>query len=241
MVRALAAYRIDSRLILHYMLCALIALCTLPQQNLRLVPTETIWVYEHAPSPADGTYLRAWGVDGKSCPAEGADASNFSYSYLKWDLADVPKGAKLISAKLELNNIPDPGFTADGAKNAPLEARSLVKDFDAKTWDYDKVETIHPNPGKSAVFGTGYPATIHPGEPVPFSIDLMAKAGVFERALGAALASSSHRLSLCLTSAMDPSTDGQSSIYKVYGPSEPKADLRPTLVLTVEIAAEGKR
>jgi hypothetical protein len=213
------------------MIACLIACVAFAPKTFSLVPKETVWVYENASTPGDGTYLRAWGVEGKSCPAEGEDLSQFSYSFLKWDLSDLPQGAKIVSATLELNNIPDPGFTTDSAKKAPLEVRALIGEFDAKSWSFDKATKNRPDNTKAGLYGTGYPVFIRPGSPVPISIDLLAGKSTFSTALSGALASSSHQLSLCITSSLDPSVDGRTSVYKVYGQNESKENLRPTLVL----------
>jgi len=210
-------------------------------KTISIVPKQTIWVYENASSPGDGTFLRAWGVEGKSCPAEGEDLSQFSYSFLKWDLSDVPAGAKLVSAKLEVNNIPDPGFSVASTKHSPLEARALIGEFDAKTWSFDKATKIRPDNTKTGLFGIGSPTVITAGAPVSISIDLADKDGRFAKAFTAALASSTHELSLAITSAMDPSVDGRSSVYKVYGQSESKETLRPKLVLVFETSSPSPR
>src|SRR5471030_1712172 len=104
------------------MLASFIAITLLAPKSISLTPKETVWVYENASSPTDGTLLRAWGAEGRSCPNEGEDLAQFSFSFLKWDLSDVPKDAKLVSASLEFNNIPDPGFTIESSKKTPLEA-----------------------------------------------------------------------------------------------------------------------
>ena len=214
------------------MILFLLAMATVAPKSISIVPIETIWVYENASTPADGSYLRAWGSEGKSCPGEGEDAGQFSYTYLKWDLADVPKIAKLVSAKLEFNNIPDPGFTVETAKKAPLEARAIVGEFDAKTWTFDMATKVHPLSAATAVYGSGYPREIRAGAPVSIIVDLMAGPNPFEKALRSALSSSSHSLSLAITSALDPSTEGRTCVYKVFGQTDSHENMRPKLTLT---------
>ena len=216
------------------MLATFVALALFAPKSVSLVPKETIWVYANASTPADGTYLRAWGNDGKSCPAEGDDVGEFSYSFLKWDLASIPSDAKLTSAKLEFNNIPDPGFSLDTAKKAPLEARTLSGEFDAKTWTFDLAAKVKPVGGKEGLLGSDFPAEIKAGIPVEISINLLTKPGVFDKALKNALASQSRQLYIAITSALDPSVDGRTCVYKLYGQTEPKEALRPKLVLTFE-------
>src|SRR6185312_15326116 len=109
------------RRILTFMLPTILAAICLQSKTYTLVPKETVWVYANASTPGDGTYLRAWGVDGKSCAPEGEDAGNFSYSYLKWDTSEVKPFGHIVSAKLILTNTPDPGYTKDSAKQTPIE------------------------------------------------------------------------------------------------------------------------
>ncbi len=213
------------------MLLSLIALASMAPKTFTLTPKETVWVYANASSPGDGTFLRAWGVDGKSCPPDGEDAGQFSFSYLKWDVSEVPANAKLVSAKLEMYNTPDPGYSIEGSKKSPLEVRPLVGEFDAKTWTFDMSAKVHPASAPTDVFGSGYPLLIRPSEPVPFSVDLMAGPNLFGKELRAAVTSDKHQLNLCLTSALDPSADGRTSVFKVYGQSEAHENLRPRLVL----------
>ncbi len=216
------------------MLLALAALVSMAPQTVSLIPKETIWVYENASSPSDGTFLRAWGVEGKPCPAEGEELAAYSYSFVKWDLSDLPAGAKLVSATIELNNIPDPGFSVASSKKAPIEARALTSDFDAKKWTFDLATKIRPDGTKAGLLGSGYAKVITTGSPVAISINLTAKDSPFLKAFAAAQTSASHSLSLALTSSLDPSVDGRTSVYKVYGQNEAKENLRPKLVLTFE-------
>lgn len=216
------------------MLATVIALLAWAPQTFSIVPKETIWVYANASTPADGTYLRAWGTDGKSCPGPGEDVGDFSFSYLKWELPTLPVDAKLTSAKLVVSNIPDPGFTVDSAKKSPLEARVLEGTFEAKSWVFDMASKVRPTSTKEGVYGTGYPTEIKSGNPVEFSVDLLKGPADFSKALKQACASESHTLSFAITSSLDPSVDGRSYVYKLYGQADAKTELRPKLVLTYE-------
>jgi hypothetical protein len=219
---------------MNAMLACLFTLVAFAPKTISLVPKDTVWVYENASSPGDGTMLRAWGVEGRSCPNEGEDLSQFSYSFLKWDLADTQNGLKLVSATLEFNNIPDPGFSTESSKKTPLEARALGGDFDAKSWTFDKATKVRPDGSKAGLFGSGYALAIRAGAPVSISIDLLGKSDGFAKAFAAAIASPTHQLNLAITSAMDPSTEGRASIYKLYGQNESKESLRPVLKLVFE-------
>jgi hypothetical protein len=206
----------------------------LASQKLSLSPTETVWVYANASTPGDGSYLRAWGSDGKSCPKDGEDAGEFSFSYLKWDLKNIPIDAKLISAKLEFYNVPDPGYSVDMAKKCPLEARPVVGQFQAKAWTFDMSAKVHPAGAVTEIFGSGYPTGISAGAPVSFSINLLAGPNLFGKALLSAMDSPTHTLSLCITSALDPSVEGRTCVYKLYGEKDPHENLRPKLTLVFE-------
>jgi len=216
------------------MVLPLIALAMFAPKLVTLVPKETVWVYANASTPGDGTFLRAWGVEGKSCPPDGEDAGQFSFSYLKWDLSELPTNAKIVSAKLLLNNTPEPGYTADVAKKCPIEVRPLIGDFDAKKWTFDMSAKNHPDSDEKAVFGTGFPATIPSDGPVPVTVNLMTGPNSFLKAIQIAAGSTKHTLNLAITAKLDPSTDGRSSIYKFFGQNDPKEFLRPQLVLTIE-------
>ena len=216
------------------MLVPLFALIALAPKSISLVPKETVWVYANASTPGDGTFLRAWGVDGKSCQPDGEDAGQFSYSYLKWDLATLPKGAKLISAKLMLNQTPDPGYPVDAAKRCPVEVRPLIGEFSAKTWSFDMSLKNRPDGDPKSIFGTGYPKEIPKEIPVPITIDLLKGPNSFAKALSTAQDSSNHMLSLSITALIDPSTEGRAFVYKFFGQNESKEWLRPQLVLEFE-------
>jgi len=217
------------------MLCLLVAAITVSPKatptTYTLVPKETVWVYANASTPGDGTYLRAWGAGGKSTPPDGEDAGELSFSYLKWDLSDVKPFGHIVSAKLVLNNTPDPGFTKDSSKQTPIEVRPLIGEFDAKKWTFDMSAKIHPK--GDAVLGTGYPLLIIEGKPVEISVTL--DNAKFAKLITDGMAATNHALYLSLTSALDPSESGRSSIYKFYGQNESNASLRPQLVLIVEL------
>ncbi len=216
------------------MVLSLVALALFAPKSITLVPKETVWVYANASTPGDGTFLRAWGVDGKACQPDGEDAGQFSYSYLKWDLANLPKGSKLLSAKLMLSQTPDPGYTVDAAKRCPLEVRPLLGEFDAKKWAFEMSLKVRPNGDAKSIFGTGYPLEIPKEVPVSMTVNLLTGPNSFAKALMEAVDSKSHSISLCLTAKLDPANDGRSFVYKFFGQSESKEWLRPQLVLTFE-------
>lgn len=205
-----------------------------PNQAEHLVePSDDVWVYPHASDPGTDAYLRVWGVGGLATAGKGEPADDFSYGYLQFDLSFLSKGVKVVGASLKLTQTPNPGYSPEAAKAAPMEARILGEKFDEKTWNYGLVSKIAPESVKESIFGTGYPEKWTAGEPVPFSIDLMKNKGVFLAAVTAALAKDKPSIAMALTSTLDPSEGGQSAIYKVFSKEGPKGS-RPVLRLVVE-------
>lgn len=184
-------------------------------------PSDNVWVYAHASDPSNDPYLRCWGAEAKSVAPSPSESDEFSYSYLKFDLSALPKNGKLTEAKLTFTHIPNPGFTADYAKANPLEVRQLIGDFSEKTWTYDNVDTVNPNPSEDGLYGWGVPDSFPAnGEDFTITVDLM-KSDHFSKALSEA-EGKGNAISVAIASAMDPSAMGQKSVYKVYskyGPS----------------------
>lgn len=200
--------------------------------TINLVPTDTVWVYTHASDPATDQYLRAWGAEGKSVAPSATDNDSYSYSYLKFDLSQLPADKKLKSAKLTLTHIPGPGFTLDYAKANPLEARPVSANFTEKTWNYDDVTTIFPEADSAKRYGFGFPDSI-PTDKVSFPIVIdLAKTDAFRDAVAKAIHGDSKVIALALTSTIDPSS-GKQAIYKVYSAHGP-AEKRPVLTLVFE-------
>jgi hypothetical protein len=207
---------------------ALLAALLFAPATLTLTPTDDVWVYEHASDPAKDMFLRVWGNGGKAVSDDPADTSQFSYGYLRWDLSSIPAGAKLTGAKLIVNQVADPAYSTDDAKANPLEVRALVGTFDEQTWTFSTAAKVFPKPGSDAIFGSGYPTLISKdGRVVPITIDLLTGKGDFAAALQGA-----KTISLALTSKLDPSVGGMSSVYKVYSKDAERAENRPVLILT---------
>ena len=209
------------------MLIALAALLFAPK-TLTLTPTDDVWVYEHAGDPAHDPYLRVWGNGGKAVSDDPADISQYSYGYLRWDLSEIPTGSKLISAKLIVNQVAEPAYTTEEAKANPLEARAMSETFDEKSWSFALSSKVFPKRAPESVYGSGYPSLISKdGRVVPITIDLMSGKGDFAAAIQGAKS-----LCLGLTSKLDPSVGGMTSVYKVYSKDADRPENRPVLVLS---------
>lgn len=208
-------------------LLAVAAVGTAPQ-TIDFSPTDDIWVYPHASDPQKDGYLRVWGVEDQPVASDPGASDEFSYSYLKFDLAKLPKDAKVTAAVLVVFHTPDPTWPLDAAKKAPLQVRSMSGSFDEKSWDYGKVKTVNPTLGKESIFGTGAPEKLVDGQPSKFEVDLLKGPNDFRKALGAG-----GSLQLALTSAINPAEIGNRAVYKFFSKDWEKADVRPLLKITV--------
>lgn len=183
-----------------------------------LEPVENVWVYSHASDPTNDPYLRCWGGDGKSVAPNAAEAENFSYSYLQFDLSSLPKNFKLNEAKLILTHIPKPAYSLDVARANPLEVRSLPGTFTEKTWTFENVTTLSPKAGVDGMYGWASPEKL-PTDDQSFtiSIDLL-KTDTFKTAI-AQYAKDSKPMPMALTSSIDPESKAVYKLYSRYGPT----------------------
>ncbi|MFY9234229.1 MAG: hypothetical protein WAO58_07190 [Fimbriimonadaceae bacterium] len=200
-----------------------------------LIPTDDVWVYPNAGDPSKDAYLRFWGAGGKSVPGPGESAEDFSYSYLKWSLRDLPDGAKVTSATLILTHVANSQLSAADIKASPVEVRALSGGFTEKGWSYATAEKIIPD--RSGVFGKGGPASMVKDKETLFEINLAltptaSDAGSFRAYFERALAGEGKELGLALVSAVDPSS-GSGAIYKIFSKDGPK-EFRPVLRLVFE-------
>jgi hypothetical protein len=202
-------------------------------QKVELVPTDDLWIYPHASDAAHDANLRIWGAEGKAAPADPSEAENLSMAYLKWDVKDLPTGKKLTKATLVVTNIPNPGYTPDQAKAAPLQARPLGTEFDEKTWEYEKLGKLLPPKEAKDVFGVGTPGPIDKDKPVTIEVDLLKGPNDFRKYLDAAV-TSGKPLGLALTSALDMVSLGRTAVYKIYSRDDRDVTVRPKLVLVFE-------
>ncbi len=215
------------------MILSLALLGALAGDTLKLTPTDDVWVYPHASDPAGDAVIRVWGTGGISVPKSSGDAPEFSFGYMKWDLKDVPVGAKLSGAKLVVHQVAKPGYTLDQAKVAPLEARPVGTGFGEKGWVYESLGDLLPSAGRDEVFGTGAPVDVG-AETLPIEIDLLRGPAAFRVEFQKSLDNPSKEIALALVSALDMSALGRAGIYKIYSKDEKQESLRPALVLTFE-------
>jgi hypothetical protein len=214
------------------MLSALLFASLLGPQNFEKVPTDDVWVYPHASDPQKDAYLRVWGAGGKAVPGKDDSLEDFSYSYLKFDIGDIPGEATLKEAKLILTAVADPGWTASDLKGTPLEARLCGNAFTEKDWSYDSLAAkLGPKDGKEAVFGLATCGPIEKGKEPVLTIDLMQGPAKFADALKDAKTAKS--IALALTTSLDPSVVGRTAIYKTYSKDAPDK-FRPILKLKFE-------
>jgi hypothetical protein len=202
-------------------------------QTMTLFPSDDIWVYPHASDGASDGFLRVWGVDGRSVPADAGEAEEFSLGILRFSLMGTPVGQKLTTATLVVNNVPKPGFSAEQSKAAPLEARAVHAGFAEKGWEYSKVGAVLPARGSESLYGTGW-ATDVAGDSVAISIDLLNDKGDFSKALENSQKDPAKVIAIALTSRINPSELGRSAIYKLFSKEEKDEKLRPRLILTWE-------
>ena len=210
---------------------SLIALLLFAPQSFRLMPKDDIWVYPHASDPGHDANLRIWGASGHAVPADAGEAEEMSIALLKWDIGMVPAGKKLTKATLVLTNVPNPGFTLEQAKLAPLEARPVAAGFNEKSWEFDQALKFLPAKDSKDVFGTGVPSSLEKDKVLRLEIDLLKGPGSFEKYMAAAITASNKEVALGLTSAIDMASIGRTGMYKVYSRDEKDESLRPTLVL----------
>ncbi|RYG34964.1 hypothetical protein EON81_14080 [bacterium] len=205
------------------MLAAMLLLAQTPA--LTFSPQSDVWVYPHASDPSKDAYLRVWGTQGEAVAPDPAAASDYSYSYLRFDLPAPAEGRKLSEARLEVTQVEKPSFSLELAKSSPLQARPLLGEFDEKTWTYG--DSLKIFPGKE-IFGEAAPEAIDPEKPTPIVIDLMKGKGDFR-----AVAEKGGWVNIALTSTMDVAS-GERTVYRLYSKDTEKEAVRPKLVLKYE-------
>lgn len=193
-------------------------------------PTDDVWVYPHASDVKDA-YLRVWGANGKAVAGRNDALDEFSYSYLRFDLAGLPAGTPK-EAKLILTATADPGWTADDLKSTPIQARVAASDFREKDWSYDALASkLAPSEAAEAVLGVASASPIEKGKEPTLTIDLLQGPAKFADALSSARKSGA--LVVALTSALNPAEVGRTAIYKFYSKDGPEK-FRPVLRLTFD-------
>ncbi len=204
-------------------------------QTFSLEPSDDIWVYPHASDPSKDPFLRVWGAEGKAVAPSPEESEEFSYSYLKFNLASLPKGKfKVLEAKLTVTQISDPGYTKDYIKDNPLEVRPLRPDFAEKNWEYDIVRTLNPDKDPKAPYGSASPSNWPTGKPFPIEIDLLKGPKAFGLDLLSASEGTDRVFAVALTSTNDVQTMGSTAVYKLYSKDADKKEYHPVLRLKLE-------
>lgn len=196
------------------------------------VPTDDVWVYPNATDQKDA-YLRVWGAEGKDVAKDLNELQDYSYSYLKFDLSKLPAG-KVIGATLTVTHIASVGFDVAYSKMNPLRARPISPEFSEKKWDYQDAETIKPEPGDKAIFGTGFAETIPAEKEFTITVDLLKGPADFKAYVDKSRGSATKALAFALTASMDVEERGRTCIYKFYSKDCETASKRPVLKLTIE-------
>lgn len=192
--------------------------------SVEVTPSDDVWVYPHASDGAHDEAMRVWGSGGIAAAASGADAEDFSYGYLRFDVKGGPQGTKLVSATLEITNVPNAKWSAALAKEYPIEVRPLTTDFTEKTWVPTDVLKVYPDP--KVVYGEGVGAFQGGDAPTRIAIEL--KSPEFLKSV-----QPMQPLLLALTSKVDAAaTEGL--VYKIYSKDVRDAASRPKLVLRYE-------
>jgi hypothetical protein len=212
---------------------SLLCLAALVRQDpapaeVRLNPTDDVWVYQCAEDQASDPLLRAWGSEEGALGSTFEGHLPFSYSCLKFQLPPVDSNSKLASATLLLTHAPEPGWDPVQAEKNPLQARALTSEWEEENWTYETAAKVHPGKDKTAVYGAGFSKPAGE-EPFTISIPLTEGESRFLADFDKAQAQSSRYLGIALTTTLRP--EGENSTYKVYSRNN-EAKLRPVLVLT---------
>lgn len=175
------------------------------------LPQADRWVYAHAFSGGSDPTMRVWG-DGQNAvdPAGVWDSAAYAYGYLKFEVAEGERGAKLTVYSA-------PGLAAEDATESPLELRFVASDFDEE--DMIPVERL-PFPG-AVIFEA--PTRVTPLEDrvlqLEFEFTPEQWAAHFAEAEGA--------VAFALTSRR--SSEEGAPIYRIYTKEAPQEAYRPCL------------
>jgi hypothetical protein len=184
-------------------------------------PSDDVWVYPHAGRQDEDPFLRVWGGGDYALGTPSPGAFDFSYSLLKFTLPEgkgTPKSALLI-----VNQTADPAYSEDDFLKAPLEARAAKADWNEQAWTFDMAIKNVPGKEEKDILGKGKREEVLDGKPVKITINLLA---------GPAQVDWQGKLTLALTSRMDPESMGEGRMYKLYSRQAPQVNLRPVLQLT---------
>lgn len=226
----------------RFALCAALALFAAPvgAQVYQSAPTDDVWVYEFAGDQTTDGFLRTWG-DGVSPLAPSyPQGSNWSHSYLKWNVASIGSGNyRVTEAKLLVTqqvSPTQPGYTLAQGNVNPLEARQVGTNFEEDTWTFG--DPGNPIPGATR-FGTGDLSNYVPKGTAGVSgfqiaLNLLAE-GDFSTYFNSAV-NGSGELGLALTSLINPAGP-TGATYRTFSKDSPTG-LGPQLVLRYQAVPE---
>jgi len=194
-------------------------------------PSDDVWVYGNAGDPAGDPIFRIWGM-GNSSINPTYPPGDYSYAYLKWNLAAVPQLAagqyyRITEATLTVTSQRASNYTLATAQQNPLEARPLATNFSEATWNYDDA---NPNPDDST-FGMGDTANYSASVVYRIPINLLAATGAFQTQFNAQFAANG-QVGIALTSSI-PAIQMGGAFYRIYSKDDP-GGRRPTLRVAYE-------
>jgi hypothetical protein len=191
---------------------AMLSAALLLAATIKAMPTDDVWLYQHAQSQASDPYLRAWG--GAGGPLEG------SMSVLRF----TPSAEMLGPGRVELVLHLDKGLeigTADG-KAEPLEVRLATGSISEADWSYEMASEVKVG---AAVIGKGGPETDDFDEARPIRIRLD-ESEAFQKAWAAL--QPGQPILLALTTKMQPA-GVEGGYYRVYSRNAASDELKPRL------------
>lgn len=208
---------------------AALALAPALDTTVEVQTSDDVWVYPHAFDQTGDPFLRIWGVEGRSVGTLNDEEGAWSFSLLRFPLAEVPSKT-LKSATVVVTHNAALGVTAEQAKDAPIEVRAAKADFQEKTWNWSMMPDFRPAKEETAILGSGAPTPVQPGQ--PFAVEIELDLERFGPVLSSARAGGF--LGLALTAKVDPAELGQAGVYKVFSRSAEQPERRPKLVLVFQ-------
>lgn len=202
------------------------------KMEIDIQPTDDVWVYQHAENQAVDEFLRAWGDGESSTPAKAEDYTAISWSALSFDLSKMPK-KKLKKAVLVLWAFGQAGYDAAISKKFPLEVRPCPSAFKEDGFQFIDADKVLPKSGADQILGQVSPKPSSDATDFAVEIDLLKGKANFNDYFAKCRDSETHRMGLALSTAMDPSFAGDSTIYKFYSRNADKGKC-PTIVMQFE-------
>lgn len=200
-------------------------------QSVEIPANSSIWVYSHSSDPADETFLRIWGANGRSLPKDAGSAEDFSFAYLRFDLSKLESGTPKSIDLILYNKVPI-DFSKGTSVINPLEVHILNSPFDPKTWQFQQSVTIVPDKGilgNGKVVGDTQTIEDVKAQEIDVSISVSKSKSWFDST------NSNHFAYLALASSIDAAAvrngTGSGGFYKIFSATVPQKGLRPRLVI----------